>query len=101
MKVLIHSNGVPLFSAGGYNTQIRKLIKGFSERGITVRCLITGINAGKYLDFNSYRVADLAQKFKLFLDPDIPQIERDILSATEFHIHTEKIKGERSWNNCR
>ena len=44
MRILIQTNGIPLFNSGGYNRQIYEIIKMFYNSGHEIRLLMSGIS---------------------------------------------------------
>ena len=93
MKILLHSNGIPQFEAGGYNSQIRKLIKGFTDRGNEVRYLCTGYGKASDRDMTLYQSHQIQNKFELSIDQGICKDEETALRKIGYYFYQRKQGG--------
>jgi hypothetical protein len=87
MKVLLHTNGIPFFLAGGYNTQIRKLLRIYHDAGHTVRLLLSGIETGTHDDLNMYSFSKVIETFQICMDDNIDAHEVDVLQKITYNVY--------------
>lgn len=89
MKIIVHSNGNPFNLNGGYNEQIRFLLKMFYEEGHEVFFLNSGMLQGDVV-IKSYSLPEISEKWKSQPEKDVGELFLNMFANIKYLAYSNK-----------